>query len=152
VQRRGELAFLARALGYGAITVAFIATGVAGLIDGNMAGIAALVAGGVFGGMAGLYGYAASLARRQPPPLLPPVFPRVSGFLRPRLIVLAVASGLLGLFGVLAIVVGVVEHFRGGEFVGYLDVGVVVLAYAWISGTTAWARWPSMTRYALPPR
>ena len=152
LQRRGELALLARAFGYGAIAVALIATGVALLIAGNTVGVAVLVAGSVAGGMAGLFGYVASLARQQPPPLLPPVFPGVSRFLRPRLIVLAVSSGLLGLFGIVAIVVGVVEHFRGHEFVLYIDVGVFLVAFALINGTTAWARWPVTTKYTLPPQ
>jgi len=128
-----------RAFAYGALSVTLIATGVAALIDGNSVGVAALVGGAVVGGMAGLFGYVASTVRRNP---AASPFPSLVPEGRGRLVVLGAAAGILALSGVAAIVLGLVGLVEGHDFVFGLDVGIFLLAFALINGTSAWARWP----------
>ena len=142
MRRRAEWVLLARVFGYGAIAISLIVTGTGGLVDGDSVGVAGLVAGGIVGAMAGLFGYLLIKLSREPFPLRPLMTPSRGRFHRVRLVTLAISAGLLGIFGLAAIVLGVIELIRGRQFAGLTDAGIFLLAVGVISGTTARARCP----------
>jgi len=142
MRRRAERVFLARLCGYGAIAISLIVTGAAGLVDGDSVGVAGLVAGGIAGAIAGLFGYVLFKLRREPFPVRPLMTPSRGRFHRVRLLILAISAGILGIFGLAAIVVGLIELVRGRQFAGLTDAGIFLLAVGMMAGTTAWARWP----------
>lgn len=142
MRRRAELVLVVRAFAYGAIAASLLVTGAAGLVDGNTADIAVLVAGGIVGAMAVLFGYVASNMMRNPFPLQPSFTPGLGRFYRLRLVVLAISGGILGIFGLVAIVLALVELFRGRQFTGLIDAGIFLIAIASMAGVTAWARRP----------
>jgi len=135
-RRRAEWVLLVRTLGYGATAISLVVTGAAGLIDGNAAGIAGPVAGGIAGALAGLFGYVAFDLRRKPSPLRPSW---TSGFDRVRSVTLGISASVVGIFGLVAIVFGLIGLLRGRQFAAPIDVGIFLLAVGAMSGTTAWA-------------
>lgn len=142
MRRRAEWVLLVRTFGYGAIAASLIVTGAAGLIDGDTLGIAALAGGGIVGAMAGLFGYLTFNLRRRPFPLRPSWTPSFGRFGQVRSVTLGISASVLGIAGLAAIVLGMIELSRGQQFTGLIDAGIFLLAVGAIGGTTAWARWP----------